>query len=168
MSINLSTFWTTWGVSSGDTSSTNQYDFWRGIIMDDNTQLSSQYDFFKYNNTTRYEFFNNLNSTYPEVWDEYTFYQNTNDPRIFDFDTFYTYAAQSLPGGGPPPPTPPVATGLVGWYVGTDVVATGGVVDSWTDQSGNNNNLTQTVSGSKPIHITDRVTFLYSFNLSVK
>ena len=103
MSINLSTFWTTWGVSSGDTSSTNQYDFWRGIIMDDNTQLSSQYDFFKYNNTTRYEFFNNLNSTYPEVWDEYTFYQNTNDARIYNFDTFYTYAAESLPGGGPPP-----------------------------------------------------------------
>jgi len=104
MSINLSTFWTTWGVSSGDTSSTNQYDFWRGLIMNDATRINSQYDFFKWNNTTRYQFFNNLNSTYPEVWDETTFYQNTNDSRIFDAFTFYTYAAQSLPGGGPPPP----------------------------------------------------------------
>jgi len=107
MSINLSTFWTTWGVSSGDTSSTNQYDFWRGLIMTGGTRMNSQYDFFKFNNTTRYEFFKNLNSTYPEVWDETTFYQNTNDARIYDYNTFYTYAAQSLPGGGvTPTPTP--------------------------------------------------------------
>lgn len=105
MSINLSTFWTTWGVSSGDTTSTNQYDFWRGLIMNDGTIINSQYDFFKWNNTTRYQFFNNLNSTYPEIWDETTFYQNTNDPRIYDAKTFYTYAAESLPGGGPVPPT---------------------------------------------------------------
>lgn len=104
MSIDLSTFWTTWGVYSGDTSSTNQYDFWRGMIMDDDTQLSSQFDFFTYNNTTRYQFFKNLNNTYPEVWDETTFYQNTNDARIFDYNTFYTYAAESLPGGVTPGP----------------------------------------------------------------
>ncbi len=73
MSINLSTFWTTWGVSSGDTSSTNQYDFWRGLIMTGGTRMNSQYDFFTFNNTTRYEFFKNLNSTYPDVWDETTF-----------------------------------------------------------------------------------------------
>ena len=104
MSINLSTFWTTWGVSSGDTSSTNQYDFWRGLIMTGGTRMNSQYDFFTFNNTTRYQFFKNLNSTYPEVWDEYTFYQNTNDARIYDFNTFYQYAAQSLPGGVTPAP----------------------------------------------------------------
>ena len=91
MSINLSTFWTTWGVSSGDTTSSNQYDFWRGLIMTGGTRMNSQYDFFKFHNTTRYEFFNDLNSTYPEVWDEYTFYQNTNDARIYDYKTFYQY-----------------------------------------------------------------------------
>ena len=115
MSIDLSTFWTTWNVASGDTSSTNQYDFWRGIIMDDDTQLSSQYDFFTYHNTTRYEFFKNLNSTYPEVWDETTFYQNTNDARIYDFNSFYTYAAETLPGGGPAPVT---SVGLLGAWDG--------------------------------------------------
>ena len=107
MSINLSTFWTTWDVASGNTSATNQYDLWRSLYMSGGTQLNSQYDFFKYHNTTRYQFFQNLNSTYPEVWDEYTFYQNTNDARIYDYKTFYEYAAQSLPGGGPiPTPTP--------------------------------------------------------------
>lgn len=103
MSINLSTFWTTWNVLSGNTSATNQYDFWRGLVMDDNTQINSQYDFFKYHNTTRYKFFNDLNSTYPEVWDETTFYQNTNDARIFDYNTFYYYGAESLPTGAPNP-----------------------------------------------------------------
>lgn len=111
MSINLSTFWTTWGVFSGDTTSTNQYDFWRGLIMTGGTRMNNQYDFFTFNNTTRYEFFKNLNSTYPEVWDETTFYQNTNDVRIYDYKTFYEFAAQSLPTGGPTPtPVPPTAT----------------------------------------------------------
>lgn len=113
MSINLNTFWTTWGVFSGDTSSTNQYDFWRGLIMTGGTRMNNQYDFFTFNNTTRYEFFKNLNSTYPEVWDETTFYQNTNDVRIYDYKTFYQFAAQSLPTGAPTPtptPVPPTPT----------------------------------------------------------
>ena len=63
MSINLNTFWTTWGVLSGNTSATNQYDFWKGIVMSGGTQINSQYDFFTFNNTTRYKFFNDLNST---------------------------------------------------------------------------------------------------------
>jgi hypothetical protein len=99
MSIDLSTFWATYGVLSGDTTATNQYDFWRGIVMTGGTQINSQYDFFTFNNTTRYKFFNDLKTTYPDVWDETTFYQNTNDSRIFDFKTFYEYGAQYLSGG---------------------------------------------------------------------
>lgn len=113
MSINLSTFWTTWNVLSGNTSATNQYDFWRGLVMDDNTRINSQYDFFKYHNTTRYQFFNDLNSTYPEVWNETTFYQNTNDARIYNYDTFYYYGAQSLPTGLPNPIAFPIAKELL-------------------------------------------------------
>jgi hypothetical protein len=113
MSIDLSTFWATYGVLSGDTTATNQYDFWRGIVMTGGTQINSQYDFFTFNNTTRYKFFNDLKTTYPEVWDETTFYQNTNDNRIFDFKTFYEYGAEYLTGGTPTPPVsgPIVATG---------------------------------------------------------
>lgn len=40
MSINLSTFWTTWGVFSGNTSASNQYDLWRSLIMTDGTPPS--------------------------------------------------------------------------------------------------------------------------------
>ena len=54
---------------------------------------------------------------------------------------------------------PPVSTGLVGWYIGSTVQSSGGFVDSWTDNSGNNNHLTQTVSGSRPVSNTDMVTF---------
>jgi hypothetical protein len=44
------------------------------------------------------------------VWDEYTFYKNTNDDRIFDFYTFYKYCGEYLVGT-PVTPTPtPTAT----------------------------------------------------------
>jgi len=122
MSINLNTFWTTWGVLSGNTSATNQYDFWKGMVMTGGTQINSQYDFFTFNNTTRYKFFNDLNSTYPEVWDETTFYQNTNDARIYDYNTFYQYGAQYLSGGTPSPPAPISQS----W----DVYDSGGMLDA--------------------------------------
>mgnify|MGYP003649944204 CR=1 FL=1 len=119
MSINLNTFWTTWGVLSGNTSATNQYDFWKGMVMTGGTQINSQYDFFTFNNTTRYKFFNDLNSTYPEVWDETTFYQNTNDDRIYDYYTFYQYGAQYLSGGTPTPT-----------FQSWDVYDSGGMLDA--------------------------------------
>jgi cell division septation protein DedD len=107
MGINLSTFWVDWNVFSGNTEATNQYDLWRSIMMTDNTQLASQYDFFKWHNTTRYEFFKNLQSTYPNVYDEFTFYSNIDDVSIYDFKTFYEFGALSFPNGTPiPTPTP--------------------------------------------------------------
>jgi len=106
MSVNLTTFWSDWDVFSGNTSATNQYDFWRSIMMNDFTQLNSEYDFYKFHNTTKFEFYQNLNSTYAEVWDQYTFFRNTNDPNIYDMRTFYEFAGQTLPGGTPVTPTP--------------------------------------------------------------
>lgn len=60
----------------------------------------------------------------------------------------------------PTPPTPPVSTGLVGWYIGSAVTSSGGYVDEWTDYSGNDNHLTQTANSTyRPSHNTDRLTF---------
>jgi hypothetical protein len=67
--------------------------------------LNNQFDFFKYHNTTRYEWFKALQSTYPQVWDEYTFYKNTNDARIYDFYTFYRFCGEYLVAA-PVTPTP--------------------------------------------------------------
>jgi hypothetical protein len=115
MSINLNGFWQSWDVVSGNTSATNQYEFWKGMVMSNGQILDNSYDFFKYHNTTRYEWFKNLQGTYPEVWDEYTFYKNTNDVSIFDFKTFYEYGASYLVGtpgacSGSPLPGPCIAT----------------------------------------------------------
>ena len=123
MSINLSTFWTTWGVFSGNTSSTNQYDFWRGLIMSNGDQP--------------------IPTPTPTA-------TATATP---------TPTPTATPTPTPTPPAPPVSTGLVGWYVGSDVELTGGVVSTWPDNSGNNNDLVQAISDSRPSHNTDRVTF---------
>lgn len=105
MAIDLSTFWGTWDVVSGNTSATNQYEFWKGIVMSTGQVLANQYEFFQYHNTTRYEWFRDLQSTYPEVYDEYTFYKNTNDPDIYDMRTFYEFGAKYL-NTTPVTPTP--------------------------------------------------------------
>ena len=112
MSINLSTFWAGWDVISGNTQATDQYGFWKGIVMTTGQVLNNQYDFFKYHNTTRYQWYKNLETTYPEVWDEYTFYKNTNDPNIFDMRTFYQYGAQYLAPSVPVTPTPTATIAL--------------------------------------------------------
>ena len=106
MSINLSTFWAGWDVISGNTQATDQYGFWKGMVMSSEQVLNNQYEFFQYHNTTRYQWYKNLENTYPEVWDEYTFYKNTNDPNIFDMRTFYQYGAQYLAPSVTPTPTP--------------------------------------------------------------
>jgi hypothetical protein len=105
MAINLSTFWSTWDVVSGNTQATTQYEFWKGMVMSTGQILNNQYEFFTYHNTTRYEWFKNLQETYPEVYDEYTFYKNTNDPDIYDMRTFYQYGAPYL-NSTPVTPTP--------------------------------------------------------------
>ena len=105
MSINLNGFWQSWDVVSGNTAATNEYEFWKGMVMSNGQVLNNQFDFFTYHNTTRYEWFKALQGTYPEVFDEYTFYKNTNDARIFDFKTFYEYGGEYLVGT-PVTPTP--------------------------------------------------------------
>jgi hypothetical protein len=96
MSIDLNGFWQSWDVVSGNTAASNEYEFWKGMVMSTGQVLNNQFDFFTYHNTTRYEWFKALQGTYPEVWDEYTFYKNTNDSRIFDFKTFYQYGGSYL------------------------------------------------------------------------
>jgi hypothetical protein len=105
MSIDLNGFWQSWDVVSGNTAATNEYEFWKGMVMSTGQVLNNQFDFFTYHNTTRYEWFKALQGTYPEVWDEYTFYKNTNDARIFDFKTFYEYGGSYLVAT-PVTPTP--------------------------------------------------------------
>lgn len=105
MKINLSTFFQSLGISCGNTSASNFYEFWYGITMNDNTITYNITEFMSYLGTNRYEFFKSLNSDYPEVIDEYTFYQNIDDPRIYDYYTFYTYAGEYLCASSPFPPT---------------------------------------------------------------
>ena len=110
--INLTTFFTSLGIVNGNTQSTNFYDFWYGIEFSGGTITYNITEFMTYQGTNRYEFFKSLNSTYPNVFNEYTFYQNIDDPRIYDFYTFYTYAGEYLSGIPiTPTPTPtPTAT----------------------------------------------------------
>jgi hypothetical protein len=105
MSIDLNGFWQSWDVVSGNTAASNEYEFWKGMVMSNGQVLNNQFDFFKYHNTTRYEWFKALQGTYPQVWDEYTFYKNTNDARIFDYYTFYKYCGEYLVAAPSPTPT---------------------------------------------------------------
>jgi hypothetical protein len=100
--INLTTFFQSLGIVGGNTQATNFYDFWFGIEFSDGTITYNITDFMTYLGTNRYEFFKSLNSDYPEVIDEYTFYQNIDDVRIYDFFTFYTYAGEYLAGSPSP------------------------------------------------------------------
>lgn len=107
MAIDLTTFWSGWDVVSGNTQATNQYEFWKGMVMTNGQVLASEYDFYTYHNTTKYEWFRDLQFTYPEVYDEYTFYRNTSDNNIYDYRTFYEFGAQYLvPIAITPTPTP--------------------------------------------------------------
>lgn len=103
--INLTTFFSGLGITGGNTQATNFYDFWNGIEFSGGTITYNITDFMTYLGTNRYDFFTSLTSDYPEVIDEYTFYQNINDVRIYDFLTFYTYAGEYF-GGTPVTPTP--------------------------------------------------------------
>ena len=97
--INLTTFFTSLGITGGNTQATNFYDFWKGIEFSGGTITYNITDFMTYLGTNRYEFFHSLESTYPGVFDEYTFYKNIDDVRIYDFKTFYEYAGEYFGGG---------------------------------------------------------------------
>lgn len=101
MAIDLNTLFTSLGIVSGNTQSTNQYDFYKGIVWDDATITNNQKEFFDKVGQSRYDFF----KTYG---DERTFYEDVDDSRINDFRTFYQYAGQYLAGFDPE--QPPVAS----------------------------------------------------------
>lgn len=98
--INLFSWFRTIGIAGIGQSTdrpTNFYDFWNSIYTNTpRTKINNITDFMNWKGTNRYEFFTSLNTEYPDVWDEYTFYQNTYDDRIYDFKTFYEYAGGSL------------------------------------------------------------------------
>jgi hypothetical protein len=106
MPVLMNTFWSNLGVVSGNISATNQYDLWKGITFNDGFVCASQYDFFTHLGTNRYEFFKSYNSTDSNIVDETTFYQNTSDPEIWDYYTFYLHAAKYLIPAISPTPTP--------------------------------------------------------------
>lgn len=111
--INLTTFFTSLGITGGNTQATNFYEFWYGIEFSSGTITYNITDFMTHLGTTRYEFFHSLNSEYPDVIDETSFYSNIDDNRIYDFSTFYIYAGEFLRGTPvtpTPTPTPPTPT----------------------------------------------------------
>lgn len=85
--IDLGTLFTELGIVSGNTASTDQYEFYNGVLWNDDDITYNQYAFFKHLGKTRYEFFK-------EYGGEYNFYKNVSDPRIYDFKTFYQYGGE--------------------------------------------------------------------------
>jgi hypothetical protein len=92
--IQLATFFSSLGITGGNTQADNFYEFWKGIIMNGNTEINNITEFMNYLGTNRYEFFKSLNSNYPSIIDETSFYANIDDPRIYDYYTFYKYAGE--------------------------------------------------------------------------
>lgn len=105
MSVNMNTFWSDLGVINGNSSATNQYELFNGLTFSDGFVSSSQYDFFTKLGTNRYEFFKSYNSVDSNIIDETTFYQNTSDPLIYDYKTFYERAGSYISAGPLPGPT---------------------------------------------------------------
>jgi hypothetical protein len=94
--IDLTTFFDDLGIIgqiniiNGEPSYT-QYNFFNGIEWSDSTITYNQKEFFDKIGMSRYDFFK-------QYGDEKTFYESTNDSRIWDFKTFYQYAGEYLVG----------------------------------------------------------------------
>jgi hypothetical protein len=96
MSIDLTTLFGDLGIVSGNTNATNQYEFYNGVVWDDDTITYNQFEFFsKTPAGNRYEFFKPYGG-------EFNFYRDISDPNITDYRTFYQYAGFFL---SPPEPT---------------------------------------------------------------
>ena len=96
MSIDLTTLFGDLGIVSGNTNATNQYEFYNGVVWDDDTITYNQFEFFsKTPEGNRYEFFKPYGG-------EYNFYKDISDPSITDYRTFYQYGGFFL---SPPEPT---------------------------------------------------------------
>lgn len=110
MPVDMSTFWTDWGVSCGNQSANNFYDCFYGLTMTDGFVCANLQDFLAWNSVywgeeyNRYSFFKQYENTDPNIIDEHTFYQNTDDPNIWDFKTFYEIAPSYFPANCYIPP----------------------------------------------------------------
>jgi hypothetical protein len=87
--IDISTLFGDLGIVSGNTNSKNQYEFYYGIVWDDDTITYNQYEFFQKVGMSRYDFFKQYGG-------EFEFYSNISDPSIIDYKTFYEYAGSFL------------------------------------------------------------------------
>jgi len=150
----MNTFWSDLGVVGGVSGATNQYDLFNGLIFDDGYVTSSQYDFFTHLGTNRYEFFKSYNSVDSNIVDEYTFYQNTSDPNIYNFNTFYTYAAEFI-YSTPVTPTPtPTNTVTPTQTITPTVTPTPSITPSITPTS----TITPTITPTQTITPTSTIT----------
>lgn len=91
--IDLELLFATLGITAGNTSANNQYEFFKGIQWDDDSITYTQFAFFNKIGMSRYEFFK-------QYGNERTFYASIDDARIKDFYTFYKYAGEYF-GGAP-------------------------------------------------------------------
>jgi hypothetical protein len=90
MSIDLRTLFGDLGIVSGNTNATNQYEFYYGVVWDDGDITYNQFEFFsKTPQGNRYEFFKPYGG-------EYNFYNDIDDPNIYNYKTFYQYAGTDL------------------------------------------------------------------------
>jgi hypothetical protein len=181
MSIDLSTFWTTWGVFSGDTSSTNQYDLWRGIIMGSGGTPTPPVTKTATISPTGIQAFNNVilsattNVTSPTyVWTLSNF-KNTTGGTITSYtgqsvtEGYFTTSGSSnvslvVTGGDGTASattftvsafTPTSVTNIKAWYDATQgVTLVGGDVDVWVDQSGNGYTVTSPSAAERPLYGT--------------
>ena len=94
--IEMSIFWDEWGVVYGNNTADNWYDAFNGLVMNDDFVCANATDFFNWNDISRYDFFRAYSDDENTIDSEYEFYQNTSDERIFDFYTFWKYAAEYL------------------------------------------------------------------------
>ena len=83
--IDLSILFGDLGIVSGNTNANNQYEFYYGVVWDDDTITYNQYEFFQKIGMSRYDFFKQYEN-------EYEFYRNTTDTNITDYRTFYENA----------------------------------------------------------------------------
>lgn len=102
MAVEMNIFWSDWGVLYGNNNADNWYDVFNGLVMNDGFICANFQDFLAWNSITwdidynRYTFFEEFNNIDENIIDEYTFYQNTDDNRIYDFYTFWKYSPEYL------------------------------------------------------------------------
>jgi hypothetical protein len=99
--IDLSILFGDLGIVGGNNDANNQYEFYYGVVWDDNTITYNQYEFFQKIGLSRYDFFKPYGG-------EFSFYSNTTDNKISDYKTFYENAGFFLSN--------PV---LIGWILET-------------------------------------------------